>query len=181
MRNSTKKKVLILLGAGLALGLTRSPQKYYKIIKATHGAFKDFNRKYLIQLIKEFKYERLIEFKENPDGTIKVVLTEDGVKKVLTFDIDKLQIKTPKKWDKKWRLVIFDIPDKKKKVREVFREKLKELGFRQYQESIYVIPYECENEIDFIVEFYQVRNFVRLVTATKITNEAELKLKFKLV
>ncbi len=180
MRTSTKKKILLLLSAGLALSLTRSPQKYYKIIKTTHNAFKDLDRKYLIRLIKEFKYERLVDFKENRDGTIKIVLTEDGTKKVLKYNIDEIKIKLPKQWDKKWRLVIFDIPDKKKQRRELLRSKLKELGFMLYQKSVFVLPYECENEINFVTEFFQLRPYVRLVTATKITNEAELKLKFEL-
>lgn len=47
-----------------------------------------------------------------------------------------------KKWDKKWRIVIFDIEEKQKKTREALRYKLKELGFGMIQESVWVSPYD---------------------------------------
>lgn len=178
MRASTKKKLLILLSSGLALGLARTPKNYYKIIKATHQAFQNFDKENLLRLLKEFRKDRLVEFRDLPDGTTKIVITEDGKKKTLRYEIDELKIDKPKHWDKKWRLVVFDIPDKKKNAREALRKKLKDLGFYQFQKSVFVFPYECEDEINFIVEIFEVRKHVRLATVIKITNESELKLHF---
>ena len=56
--------------------------------------------------------------------------------------------------DGEWRIVIFDIPEKFKKAREALRMKLKELGFLELQKSVFIFPYECEDEINFIVEVF---------------------------
>jgi len=85
-----------------------------------------------------------------------------------------------KKWDGKWRIVVFDIPEKKKGVRNALRRKLKELGFYELQKSVFVFPYECGNEIEFIVEFFELRPYVRTGVLEKIDNTTHLKRIFKL-
>ena len=57
------------------------------------------------------------------------ILTENGKRKALTYQIDEMKIKKAQKWDKKWRIVLFDIPEKKKKIREALRHHLKNLDF----------------------------------------------------
>ena len=85
-----------------------------------------------------------------------------------------------KKWDTYWRIVVFDIPEKHKKAREALRHKLKELGFYKFQKSIFVIPYECKDEIDFIIEIFQIRPYVRYIVAKTLDNEIHLKKIFDL-
>ncbi len=92
-----------------------------------------------------------------------------------------MQIKKSAIWDRKWRVVFFDIPEKKRKARDALRNKLRELGFRELQKSVFVHPYSCQSEIDFIVEFFEIRPYVRYGELTNLTNEAELKLRFDLV
>ena len=58
--------------------------------------------------------------------------------------------------------------------------KLKELGFLELQKSVLVLPYECEDEIDFIVEVFLIRPFVRFIRVKSFTNEEQLKIKFNL-
>ncbi len=180
MRTTIKKKLLLLLASGIGLSLARTPKQYLRIIKETHRAYKEIDRRKLFRLISEFRHDRLVKCKDNPDATTSIVLTEDGQKKALRYNIDDIKIKIPSRWDKKWRLVIFDIPEKKKPAREVLRNKLKELGFRQLQKSCFIYPYECENEINFVVELFELRPYITLIESKKITNEAALKLKFKL-
>lgn len=180
MRTTTKKKLLLLLASGIGLSLARTPKQYFRVIKETHRAYKEIDRKKLFRLISEFRHDRLIKCEDNPDGTTTIVLTEDGHKKALRYNIDDIKIKTPKRWDKKWRLVVFDVPEKKKHAREVLRSKLKELGFHQLQKSCFIHPYECENEINFITELFELRPYITLVKIEKITNESALKLTFNL-
>ena len=74
----------------------------------------------------------------------------------------------------------FDIPEKIQKAREALRLKLKELGFKELQKSVLVFPYECEDEINFIMEIFLIRPFVRFIRAKSFTNEEQLKIKFVL-
>ena len=110
-----------------------------------------------------------------------ISLTEEGRKKAGRFQIDILEINKPKKWDKKWRIVIFDIAQLKKLQRDAFREKIKELGFRSLQKSVLVCPYECKDEIELLREFFGLsKNEIRLITAEKIEDDSYLRESFDL-
>jgi len=91
-----------------------------------------------------------------------------------------MRIERPKHWDHLWRMVIFDIPEHKRIARDVLRDKLHELGFYQLQRSALILPYPCKEEIDFLVELFEVRSYVYYMELHSISNEARLKLAFKL-
>ena len=113
------------------------------------------------------KGQGLVKFKKEKDKTL-VKITEKGKKRVLKYNLDTLKIKKPKKWDRKWRIVIFDIPNKKRLARNVLRNKLKELGFYPLQKSVFVFPYECKNEIDFIKRVYEITPYVKFIVGDSI-------------
>jgi DNA-binding transcriptional regulator PaaX len=73
-------------------------------------------------------------------------------------------------------LVIFDIPEAYRKHRVAFRNKLKQLGFAQFQKSVWIHPYECENEISFLTEFLNISQYLTLITASIENDEAIQKL-----
>jgi len=181
MRSELKQKIILLLASGVVLGLTRSPRNYFKILKGVASEWKEIERRRLYSIVKEFYQNRLVDFKEKEDGTVEIVLTKDGCKKALSFKIDEIKIKKPERWDGKWRIVVFDIPEKEKAAREALRKKLKDLKFIELQKSIFINPYECEDEIDFIVEFFQIRPYVRYLRAEYFTNEEQLRIKFGLI
>lgn len=176
-----KKKTLLLLLAGLALGLTRSPKKHWWILKQIPKEWRKENRQALERSINSLYISHLIEEKNNKDGTTTLVLNENGRKKALRFNIDKLEIKKPPKWDEKWRIVMFDIPEKLKRLRDSLRLHFREIGLIELQKSVLVYPYPCNYEIEFILELYNARKYVRFVLAEKIDNELHLKKKFSLV
>lgn len=175
------QKILLLIIGGLSLGLTHSPGRYFKIVKGMGEAWREINRKQLSDSIRSLYRSRLIDMKENKDGSIKMILTEKGKKKILLYNFEQMKISKPKIWDKKWRLVTFDIPEDLKKARNALREKLRELNFRKYQKSIFIHPYECRDEIDFVVEFFNLRPYVRYVVAENIDNELDFKERFRLL
>lgn len=177
----TQKKVLLLLFGGLALGLSGSPRRYFKVLKAIQKEWQEIDRQVLRKAIKSLYESKLIKEKQNSDGTVTLVLTEKGKEKALVYDLDNMKIKKPKQWDKKWRVVLFDIPEKIKKTREAVRNHLKNLGFYEFQKSVFVYPYDCRDEIEYIIEFYDIRRFVRFIIADSIDNELHLKKYHKLI
>jgi len=181
MRRDTKQKILLLLLGGVALGLSKSPKGYFKILKSISKDWRQIKTERLYRIVREFYNDRLVDYKEDKDGFVKIILTKEGQKKALKFKLDEMEIKKPAKWDGEWRIVIFDIPEKLKKAREALRIKLKELGFLELQKSVFVLPYECENEINFIMEIFLIRPFVRFVRTKSFTNEEQLKIKFGLL
>lgn len=177
----TQRKILLLLFGGIALGLSGSPKRYFQILKAIDKEWKEINKQSLKRAIKKLYESKLIAEKYNPDGTITIVLTDKGRQKVLTYNIDEMEIKKPKQWDGKWRIVLFDIPNKIRKTRDTIRSHLKNLGFYEFQESVFVHPYDCKNEIDYLIEFYDIRRFVRFIIAESLDNELHLKKHFDLL
>jgi len=87
---------------------------------------------------------------------IHVTLTKEGRKYAGKYQIDDLSLERPSKWDGKWRVVIFDIPSTSKTsnlIRNVFRAKIKSFGFCLLQKSIWIFPFPCKEEINFLREF----------------------------
>ena len=180
MKRDTKQKILLLLLSGISLSLTKSPKGYLKILRNLPKEWKEIKRRRLNEIIKEFYNNRLVSFKENKEGLAEIVLTKDGEIKALRFKIDEMEIKKPTRWDGEWRIVIFDIPERFKKAREALRSKLKDLGFVKLQESVFIFPYECEDEIDFITEVFLIRPFVRFMRVKSFTNEEQTRINFGL-
>lgn len=177
---AVQKKILVLLVGGLSLGLSHNPRQQFKIVKQMGKEWGKINQRALRQSIRSLYERKLIDIKENKDGTLSLILNDNGKQKTLTYELENIKIKPPKSWDRKWRLIIFDIPEKIKKVREAMRDHLKQLGFYQLQKSVFVFPYKCQDEIEFLIEFYDLRPYVRQVIAENIDNELHLKQIFKL-
>ena len=176
-----QQKVLLLLFGGIGLSVARSPNQYFKVFKEVKKEWQKINDRALNNAIRDLYRSKLIKERENPDGSLTMVLTDKGKKKAITFNIDNMEIKKPKKWDKKWRLVLFDIPEKHKPAREALRGALKRLSFHEYQKSVFIHPYECQKEIDFVIEYFDIRRFVRTLTAENLDNDIHLRKKFDLV
>jgi len=175
-----KQKVLAMLSAGIALGLTRSYQKQRWILKQIPKEFKNINRQYLYRILREFYTDRLVDYRENKDGIITLILNEKGKERALQMNFDQLEIKRPKTWDGEWQLVAFDVPEKRRKIRDAFRNKLKELGFYELHHSLFVFPYPCRDEIDFIVEVLDARPYVIYGQINNLSPDAKLRFHFKL-
>lgn len=144
---------------------------------------KDFNKYHRRRISSSFyklKKEGLLNI-EKRGRQIHISLTKEGRRKAGWLQIDDLKISKPKKWDGKWRLVIFDIAETKKFSREAFRGKLIEIGFRPLQKSIWIHPFDCEAEVDVLRKFFDLSDAeLRLITAEKIGNDVEWVKEFNL-
>jgi len=170
-----QKKLLILLLGSVSLGLSANPRRHYWVLKQIGREWNKINTGAIRKAINSLYENHLIDFKESPDGSLKLILNKNGKRKILEYKIEDIKIEIPKKWDLKWRIVVSDIPEELKKAREAVRHHLKRLGFYPLQKSVFVFPYECENELEFIIEFYNIRRYVRYIIAEKIDNEFHLK------
>lgn len=131
--------------------------------------------------IQRMKKKRLIEITKEKNDKITISITENGKKKLLEYNIDDMKIEKPEKWDKKWRIVSFDIPEKRKKAREALREKLKDLDFYPLQKSLFAFPYLCRDEIDFIAEVFQIQKHITYFETPEISNDYKIKRYFDLL
>lgn len=180
MASTIKKKILLLLFSGLEFGYSYTPNRQWRVLKNLSRKWKEINKKEFTKEIANLYKSKMIGRKENPDGSITIVLTEKGKLNTLNYYFENMEIKK-EDWDGKWRMVSFDIPEKKRKGRDTLRKKIKELGFYELQKSLWVYPYECKNEIDFIIEYFNLRKYVRFAILSYIDNELHLKEIFKLI
>lgn len=130
-----------------------------------------------LRAIRYAKNRGWITFRDIPGG-VEVALTRSG-----RLRWQKIELDTPlydERWDKKWRLVLFDIPIGLRQNAFAFRTALKRLGFKQIQQSVWLTPYHCETQIAFLRQSYNIKPFVRICEVSAIENEAELKTLFHL-
>jgi DNA-binding transcriptional regulator PaaX len=142
-----------------------------------------FSEKQIKNAFNHLKQKKLIEIKAYKNEEVIVKLTNRGMERVRTFSVDTLFIPKPKAWDGKWRILIFDIPTRPKLynlAREALRKKVKELGFQQIQKSVWAYPYECEDELLFVAEIFEVQKYIEILTVEKMLYMDDLKRKFQL-
>jgi len=175
--SSTMKDVLKLLCGGVVIPmiflLPGSALIIKDFLKNQNINKKHEKFRYFLKQAKEKKLIRVV----TKNGNDFLEITDLGRKELLRYDIDELQIRKSKLWDGKWRIVIFDIPERFRNGRIALSRKLKELGFYSLQKSVFVFPYECENEIDFIREFFDVKKFVILLYSLTLGDYYDLILK----
>jgi len=178
---ATSQKLLLLLLGGAALGLSGSPTRYARVLKSIGREWRAINSRELSRAIRRLYESKLIFYRENKDGSVSITLNREGRKVALHYKLDEIKIPKPTRWDQQWRVIIFDIPEKQRKLRDALRVQLRQLGLQELQKSVFVHPYECRNEIDFIIELYNARLYVRFIEAFHIDNELHLKKKFRLI
>lgn len=132
--------------------------------------------------LKELEKKKLISFKELGNGKIKIEITHKGKLLVREYQLDDIKITKPKIWDKKWRIIIYDIPHYHKKARDAFRLKLKDLGLYPLQKSVWVSPYDCLPEIEFLCSVFDIdlNNYVYYFKSSEVPKEREVKKWFSL-
>ena len=181
--NLTKDTLLKVAAFGfIAVAALTSP---YFLHTVARGYFKEKTKEMRLKRarkLRELQKRKLLEFKEMSDGSVKITLTHLGKKLVRQYKLEEMAIAKPKQWDRKWRIIIYDIPISKSNARDVFREKIKKLGLYQLQKSIWVSPYECLPEIEFLCSIFDIDmdNCVYYFKTPEIPKEKQIKKYFSL-
>lgn len=169
------QKILLLLEGGLAFTFYGRPGSLARASKGIAKEWSAINRRALREAIGKLYQSQLVDCKEKSDGTIELVLTKEGKKRCLMYNLDSMKIDRPSRWDGLWRIVIFDIPEYKKKARDALAQKLRTLGFYPMQKSVFVCPFSCKDEVDFLTELFDIRPFVRFIIAKETDIDLRLK------
>ena len=139
-----------------------------------------YNKRSVVNAFYRLRKEGYIHIQRS-GHQIYISLTPEGRKKAGRFQINSLQIEKPKHWDKKWRIVIFDIKHKNRVKREALRGFLKRLGFYQLQKSVWAHPYNCEDEVRLLKDFFGFTvNELQLIVAEHIDSASTLCKHFRL-
>lgn len=131
---------------------------------------------YIGQIYKKLLAEKAITF--GKDGYL--CLTSKGEKSLANYRLDQFEIKKPKKWDGKFRVITFDISEQKNKIRIALRRQLSSRGFVLLQYSVWVYPYECQELVALLKAHFGIVTEVIYITAENIENDHWLRKQFKL-
>lgn len=126
--------------------------------------------------VKRLNQQGLIYFEKTEKGTF-VRLTEKGKAYLHTrlAKPDRL-----KRWDGKWRILIFDIKEYRRKTRDKLRRTLIYFGFKHLQHSVWIYPYDCEDLIVLLKADFKIGKDVLYIVAEKVENDLWLKKHFSL-
>jgi len=189
MEKETKIKIVkVVLGvvaAGGILTVAAVAPNALKIVDLFYDRKKQgydkYRKKYYIKTtINRMENRGLIEFYKRGAKTL-VRLTEKGRKELLKYQMREKIIEKPKKWDKKWRVVIFDIAEDARNLREGLRQELTNLGFIKLQNSVWVHPYECDDVVAMIKTYFDIEESVLFMTVEQVENDEWLKEWFELI
>jgi len=107
-------------------------------------------------------------------------ITPSG-RKAFAFEQAKVALgNQKKKWDGRWRMVAFDIPERRRAVRLRLRTVMREIGFVRLQDSVWVYPYDCEDFVALLKAELKIGKDVLYVIADTIGNDRELRRDFNL-
>ncbi|MFH1129364.1 MAG: hypothetical protein V1686_01350 [Patescibacteria group bacterium] len=123
------------------------------------------SRKRFSQIIKNLKNKGYLNVKDIKNRKA-VLITPRGMKKL--FEIELKTGGKDKRSDKKWQMILFDIPEVSRRSRDLFRKQLKYLGYKNFQKSIWVCPYDVLKVTQKLIKNYKLDRFVRLLLIEEI-------------
>mgnify|MGYP001594731435 CR=1 FL=1 len=177
VRNHTilPKILMTLVNATIAFGGPRS-----RTARGAHQAFRKFDQLQDItdaQLRRSLYHaigKKYITLTNGERGTT-IRLTTAGKRLAGKAAIEMLRPVKPSVWDKKWRVLLFDIPEEFKKSRDGFAANLKRIGFTQIQKSVFAFPYPCFEELAVLMDFHKVRPFATCILAEQLEHSRRLE------
>lgn len=112
------------------------------------------------------EYRKLVDVKMLPDGNIEYRLTSNGLRRYKKARLEDIKIKTPLNWDKKWRMVVYDIPTQRSNqgIRRELIDQLRQNRFRMLQKSIWIHPFECKEQVGIILDLLNLDKYASFFT-----------------
>lgn len=107
-------------------------------------------------------------------------ITLKGESKLDFLDKHNFKLKIPKKWDGRWRVVIFDIKESRSKTRFLLRKTLSQIGFVRLQNSVWLYPYDCEDLVSLLKADFKIGKDVLYMIVEKLENDWHLRKTFNL-
>ncbi len=121
----------------------------------------------------------LLKKVKDKQGVLTLELTQKGKWEVLLRH-NRIDGGDKKVWDRKWRVVIFDVPNSKGSMRFELRKAMRIYGFIMLQKSVWVYPYVCDDFIILLRKHLGISNDILYMTVDTIENDQELCREFNL-
>ena len=107
-------------------------------------------------------------------------LTDKGEVYLRNLEMKDWKINKPHKWDSKWRMLIFDIPEYRRSLREKVRLTLLKIGFIRLQDSVWIYPYDCEDLVNLFKADFKIGRDLLYLIVDFIENDRDYRKLFNL-
>lgn len=168
---STEDVLKVIGVGGIVLASAVIPSLPVAMV-TVYKAWKDVNKPDLGRIIKRLEKQEMISIREI-ENKIQIKITDQGKKRLLEYDYKHISLKS-KRRDGKWRLIIFDVPENKKRNRDAFARKLLQFGCIRLQDSVYASAFPCKNEVDFLSHFLEISDYVTVAKLDSIERGEQL-------
>lgn len=148
--------------------------KYYT--SAKKGARFNYQAK---TALKRLATKGLVVFEEF--GDTRVARITDAGRRVLQLESEQAQVGKKRRWDRRWRIVIFDVPERRRSVRVRLRLFMQRYGFVRLQDSVWVYPYDCEELIALAKAEFRIGADVLYMIVESLERDAHLREHFDLL
>ncbi|MFA5791648.1 MAG: CRISPR-associated endonuclease Cas2 [Candidatus Paceibacterota bacterium] len=181
-RKNIQKIILSTIFAVGALSIVAIAPNVLSVIKQLEGSRnRRKNLKYSINAsFTRLKEKKLIEIIEI-NGKRVARITSKGESSLDFLEKHNFKLKIPKKWDNRWRVVIFDIKESRSKTRFLLRKTLSQIGFVRLQNSVWLYPYDCEDLISLLKADFKIGKDVLYMIVEKLENDWYLRKAFNLL
>jgi DNA-binding transcriptional regulator PaaX len=180
-RNRKRKIRQFILSSIIAAGLVpvavAAPNLIGALDKLGIIRMKDYRNQRINRSLASLLRDGLIEFRTK-DNRKYIAITEKGKKVLSRWEMVNFKLKKPKKWDERWRIIIFDIQEKKRAARDQLRITLNQIGFYKLQRSVWVYPYDCEDLLMLLKADFQLGKNLLYIVAEAVENDISLRRHF---
>lgn len=126
------------------------------------GWDKPLKKSELARTVKRLRVSGLIELTEGDEIILK--LTDSGMNRALWAKMKMID----EKWDGYWRMVIWDIPEKRRATRDLLRMKLKQLGFQRWQKSVWASKKNCTDILRKFIKEVGIDDWVMVIESKNV-------------
>ncbi|OGG52995.1 CRISPR-associated endonuclease Cas2 [Candidatus Kaiserbacteria bacterium RIFCSPLOWO2_12_FULL_53_8] len=148
----------------------RSTRLFYKL--ARERAAYRYRRKRAI--------ERLIGLEYIQEYGERLSITSGGCNALEQVVGKTFELLRTAAWDRKWRIVVYDIPEKYSVLRDKIRAILKRAGFMKLQNSVWIFPHECKELVQLIKQEPKLAKYILYGRLDRIEGENDLKKLFQI-
>ncbi len=112
---------------------------------------------------------------EKDGGKLILTLTPKGKLQLTKIASGKIELTKQKRWDGKWRVIIYDIEEDRRGKRNILRDTLVHLGFTLMQKNVWVYLYPCEGLLAMIKADFKIGKEVLYMAVESLENDKWIK------
>lgn len=176
LTDKTLLTIFVLISIGEEMLWEAQPRRIYEALEGydPEARRRHFEKNSLQRTLYRFLKKRILE-KYTTNGRKKIKFSRKGLEFLFSHfpDFKKMN----KKWDGRFRLVFYDLPNDRHNSRKRLREILKQLGFRPLQLSVWISPFRVKDELEEYLKNACLSEYVRILEISIPLSEAREMIK----